>query len=166
MPAMNRPILRLLLLLWLTAALPLFGLELGEKAPPFANPDLASRHVLSRDYLGRGWLIVDFFATDCEGCKKELPVLERLQRELGPRLPILVFATDPAGQPVVEAYFRATPTPLTVLLDRYHSAVKRYGVSEIPSLFLIDPAGVVVLKQVGFQEELYERICALLPAGD
>ena len=59
---------------------------------------------------------------------------------------------------MVEAYFRATPTPLTVLLDRYHSAVKRYGVSEIP-------AGVVVLKQVGFQEELYERIRALLPAG-
>lgn len=139
---MNRP--TILLLFWLAAALPLFGVEPGEKAPPFANPDLSSCHVLSRDYLGRGWLIVDFF------CKKELPVLERLHQELGPRLPILVFATDAGGQPVVEAYFRATPTPLTVLLDRYHSAVKRYGVSEIP-------AGVVVL--------IYERIRALLPAG-
>jgi len=160
---MNRP--TVFLLLWLSAALPLFGVEPGEKAPPFANPDLASRHVLSRDYLGQGWFIVDFFATDCEGCKKELPILERLHQELSPRLPILVFATDPAGQEVVEAYFRASPTSLTVLLDRYHSAVKRYGVSEIPSLFLIDPAGTVVLKQVGFQEGLYERIRALLPAG-
>jgi len=149
---------------WLAAALPLFALEPGDQAPPFANPDLAGRHVLSRDYLGRGWLIVDFFATDCEGCKKELPILERLQREFGPRLPILVLATDPAGQAVMEAYFRASPTTLTVLLDRYHSAVRRYGVSEIPSLFLIDPAGVVALKQVGFQEGLYERIRALLPA--
>ena len=69
---MNRP--TILLLFWLAAALPLFGVEPGEKAPPFANPDLSSRHVLSRDYLGRGWLIVDFF------CKKELPVLERLHR--------------------------------------------------------------------------------------
>jgi peroxiredoxin len=152
------------LLLWFGSALPLFALEPGDKAPPFANPDLAGRHVLSRDYLGRGWVVVDFFATDCEGCKKELPVLERLQREIGPRLPILVLATDPAGQPVVESYFRARPTTLTVLLDRYHSAVRRYGVSEIPSLFLIDPTGVVVLKQVGFQEGLYERIRALLPA--
>jgi len=100
---MNRP--TIMLLFWLAAALPLFGVEPGEKAPPFANPDLSSRHVLSRDYLGRGWLIVDFFR------KKELPVLERLHQEL-----------------------RATPTPLTVLLDRYHSAVKRYGVSEIPTL--------------------------------
>ena len=130
---MNRTLTCLLLL---AAALPLFGVEPGEKAPPFANPDLASRHVLSRDCLGKGWLLVDF------------------------------FATDPAGQAVVEPYFRDNPTALTVLLDRYQATVKRYGVSEIPSLFLIDPAGIVVLKQVGFQEGLYERIRALLPADD
>jgi thiol-disulfide isomerase/thioredoxin len=157
---------RLPTLLLLLAALPLFALETGEKAPPFANPDLANRHVMSRDYLGKGWLIVDFFATDCEGCKKELPVLERLHGEYGAYLPILVFATDPAGQQVVEPFFRSSPTSLAVLLDRYQTTVKRYGVSEIPSLFLINPAGTVVLKQVGFQEGLYERIRALVAPGD
>jgi hypothetical protein len=120
--------------LLLAAALPLFGLEPGGKAPPFANPDLESRHVLSRDYLGKGWVLVEF------------------------------FATDSAGQAVVGPYFRDNPTGLTVLLDRYQITAKRYGVSEIPSLFLVDPAGIVVLKQVGFQEGLYERLCALLPA--
>jgi hypothetical protein len=62
-----------------------------------------------------------------------------------------VFVTDAAGLPVVESYFRANPTALTVLLDRYQTTVRRYGVGEIPSPFLIDPTGVVVLKQVGFQ---------------
>jgi peroxiredoxin len=155
-----------LLLLLALAALPSSALETGEKAPPFANPDLTSRHVLSRDFLGKGWLIVDFFATDCEGCKKELPVLERLNRELGPGgLTVLVFAADLGGQPVVEAYFRERPTALTVLLDRYQTTVRRYGVSEIPSLFLIDPEGRVVFKQVGFREDLYEQVWALLPLG-
>ena len=151
-------------LLLLALALPAWGLDPGEKAPPFANPDLTSRHVLSRDFLGKGWLIVDFFATDCEGCKKEIPVLERLERELGAGgLTVLVFATDLAGQPVVEAYFRNSPTTLTVLLDRYQTTVRRYGVSEIPTLFLIDPDGRVVFKQVGFREDLYERVRGLLP---
>ena len=165
MPCMKRMPHLLLPLLLLITALPLFGLEPGDKAPPFANPDLTSRHVLSRDFLGKGWLIVDFFATDCEGCKKELPVLETLHREFGARLPILVFATDPAGQPVVEPYFRANPSALTVVLDRYQATVKRYGVSEIPSLFLVDPKGTIVLKQVGFQEGLDERIRAHLASG-
>ena len=70
-------------LLLIVLGLPAWRLDTGDKAPPFANPDLASRHVLSRDFLGKGWLIVDFFATDCEGCKKEIPVLERLNGELG-----------------------------------------------------------------------------------
>jgi len=151
-------------LVLLVLAFPAWSLDTGDKAPPFANPDMASRHVLSRDFLGRGWLIVDFFATDCEGCKKEIPVLGRLDRELRDAgLTILVFATDLAGQPVVEAYFRGNPTTLTVLLDRYQTTVRRYGVGEIPTLFLIDPDGRVVFKQVGFREDLYERVRGLLP---
>jgi thiol-disulfide isomerase/thioredoxin len=156
---------RLAILLCLLLPLPAFGLEVGEEAPPFANPDLANRHVLSRDFLCRGWLIVDFFATDCEGCKKELPVLERLAREHPDgSLKILVFATDTGGQGLVEPYFRRNPTTLTVLLDRYQTTVKRYGVSEIPSLFLIDPQGLVVFKEVGYKEELYARVQAILAA--
>jgi peroxiredoxin len=142
----------------------LFALDTGDKAPPFANPDLNNRHMLSKDYLGKGWLILDFFATDCEGCKKELPVLERLHSEMAPaRLRILVFATDLDGASVVAPYFQRRPTPLTVLLDRYRVAAKKYEVSEIPSLFLVSPAGLIAYKQVGLTEDLYERIRTLLP---
>ena len=76
--------------------------EPGEDAPAFVNPDLQKRHVWSRDYLAKGWVIVDFFATDCEGCKKELPILERLVADHGERgLSVLVLATDPDGDAVV-----------------------------------------------------------------
>jgi thiol-disulfide isomerase/thioredoxin len=139
------------------------ALDTGDKAPPFANPDLNNRHVLSRDYVGKGWLLIDFFATDCEGCEKELPVLERLHREYAPsRLQILVFATDTGGFSVLTPYFRSRPTPLPVLVDRYRVAVKKYGVSEIPALFIVSPEGLIVYQQVGFTEDLYDRIRTLL----
>jgi peroxiredoxin len=102
------------------------SLDTGEKAPPFANPDLNNRHILSKEYVGKGWLILDFFATDCEGCEKELPVLERLHRVYAPsRLQILVFATDTGGLSVLAPYFQRRPTPLPVLVDRYRVAVKK-----------------------------------------
>jgi thiol-disulfide isomerase/thioredoxin len=148
----------------LSLAQGVFGLDIGDRAPSFANPDLHNRHQLSKEYLGQGWLILDFFATDCAGCEKELPVLERLQGELAPaRLKILVFATDLDGASVVGPYFQSRSTSLTVLLDRYRVATKKYGVSEIPSLFLVDPAGLIVYKQVGLTEDLYERVRSLLP---
>jgi hypothetical protein len=49
-------------------------------------------------------------------------------------------------------------------VDRYRVAAKRYGVEEIPTVFLVDPEGVIVLKKVGYSEELYEDVSALLSA--
>ncbi len=151
----------------LSAAAPVsFGLDTGAQAPPFVNLDRQRQRIWSRDYLGKRWVILDFFATDCDGCKKELPILERLQAEFAARgLAVLVFATDLQGEEVVGPYFRASPTPLPVLLDNYQMVVKRYGVTEIPSLFLVDPQGTIVHKEVGFREDLYESLRALLSAG-
>ena len=143
-----------------------FALEPGEKALPFVNLDLSKDHVLSKHYLGQGWVILDFFATDCEGCKKELPVLEQLYRDFSDRgLEIIVFATDPQGAEVVIPYFDNQPTPLKVLLDHYQVTVKKYGVGEIPSLFVVNPDGLIVHKEVGYNEDLYEIISSILTNG-
>jgi peroxiredoxin len=154
------------LLLPLAFGPPAAALEVGEKAPPFANPDLQQKHVLSRDLLGKGWVLLDFFATDCEACQRELPELERLAGELADRkLRVVVLAVDPQGAEVVVPWFREHPTGLTVLLDRYRTVVQRYGVSDIPSLFLVDPAGVIAFKQVGYREGAVEAIHALVDQG-
>ncbi len=142
------------------------ALEVGDPAPPFVNPDLGKQFVWSKNYLAEGWVMVDFFATDCEGCKKELPILEQLLSDFAVTgLTIFVLATDAEGDSVVAPYFRKNPTTLTILVDRYQVAVKKYQVTEIPSLFLVDPLGNIVFKEVGFQPDLYERISALLNQG-
>lgn len=142
------------------------SLEVGDPAPPFVNPDLGKQFVWSKNYLAKGWVVVDFFATDCAGCKKELPILEQLLSDFADTgLTIFVLATDAEGGSVVEPYFRKNPTNLTILVDRYQVAVKKYQVTEIPSLFLVDPLGNIVFKEVGFQQDLYERISAVLNQG-
>jgi len=63
------PLRRLLYLGLLLCACSGFALEPRDKAPPFVNLDLSRQHVLSKNYLEKGWVILDFFATDCEdGC--------------------------------------------------------------------------------------------------
>lgn len=157
------PIRSLLSLVLLLCAFSGFALEPGDKAPPFVNLDLSKHHVLSKHHLGRGWVILDFFATDCEGCKKEIPIIEQLYRDFSDQgLEVIVFATDSEGAEVVIPFFDNKPTPLTVLLDHYQVTVKKYEVGEIPSLFLIDPEGSIVHKEVGYREDLYEVISSIL----
>ena len=140
-----------------------FTLEPGDKAAPFVNLDMSKKHVLSKTYLGQGWLILDFFATDCEGCKKELPIIEQLYQDYSDRgLEVIVFATDPEGVKVVGPFFEKRSTPLMILLDHYQVTVKKYGVGEIPSLFLIDPEGIIVHREVGYREDLYQLISSFL----
>lgn len=156
----------LLPVLFILASQIALSLEVGDPAPPFVNPDLSKQFVWSKNYLAKGWVVVDFFATDCEGCKKELPILEQLLSDFAEAgLTIFVLATDAEGGSVVEPYFRENPTNLTILVDRYQVAVKKYQVTEIPSLFLVDPLGNIVFKEVGFQPDLYERITAVLNQG-
>jgi len=163
MPAMKTKISCTLVILGLLlSAASGVALEPGDKAPPFVNLDLSKHHVLSKNYLGRGWVILDFFATDCEGCKKELPVVERLYRDFADSgLEAIVFATDRGGAEVVAPYFQDHPTNLTVLLDHYQVTVKKYGVEEIPSLFLVDPDGLIVHKEIGYTEDLYRIISSI-----
>ena len=141
----------------------LFGLEKGEAAARFANPDLDGKYVKGTDVIGKGWLLLDFFATDCEPCKEELPELEELHEQFGEKgLTFIVFATDSAGSSIVKPYFQANPTAAVVVLDRYKMAAGRYGVDEIPSLFLVNPEGIIVEKAIGYNPETIAEIRSLL----
>ena len=143
-----------------------YTLEVGDPAAKFANPDLSGTYILSKNVIGSGWLILDFFATDCDGCKKELPELEEIHAEFGGEsLTGLIFATDAGGKDVVKPYFQANPTMMTVLIDPYKVSAKRYGVDTIPAVYLVDPSGAIVFKEVGYKEETAVEIRQILQEG-
>ncbi len=138
------------------------AIEVGDEAPKFVNPDVDGSYVFSRNLVGAGWLLIDFFATDCEACKKEMPELEDLLKNFGELgLRIVVFATDP-DRSLVKPYFQQNPTAMTVLLDPYRVVAENYGVEEIPSLFLVDPEGHVAYKAVGYKEETAPELAQIL----
>ncbi|NOY07715.1 MAG: TlpA family protein disulfide reductase [Spirochaetes bacterium] len=140
-----------------------FALNVGETASGFMNPDLAGKYFLSKKILGQSWVILDFFATGCKGCKKELPEQESLYKDFsGKGLQIFVFATDKEGSRVVRKYFAENPGPLTVLIDRYLVTAKKYGVEGIPSVFLIAPDMKVMVKGTGYSKKIIEDMQKVL----
>jgi thiol-disulfide isomerase/thioredoxin len=140
-----------------------YSLQKGDNAPRFANPDLEKHYVLSADVLGKGWLLIDFFATYCEPCKKELPEVEKLQDQYGSKgFKVLVIAIDETGEKAIKPYFAEHPTTLTVILDMYKVTAEKYGVKSLPSTFLIDPNGKIALTMIGYKEDTIKTIAALL----
>lgn len=157
-----RIILFILLLVSLSPFM-LFGIEEGEAAPKFVNPDISGRYFVSSKIIGKNWVVLDFFATYCEGCKKEIPELEEILsgfEKYG--LSLYVFSVDREGTAIVRPYFEKNPTTLTILIDRFKKTADAYGIEEIPALFLIDPEGTIVVKRIGYAEENVRDIRAIL----
>ena len=152
-----------LFLLFSLLCLSLWALEPGDQAAPFANPDLTGTYVMSNQVIGKGWVILDFFATWCEPCKKKLPEIDALQKEFAEKgLVTVLFAVDKEGKDIVAPFFEANPAVLRVVIDRYAVAYNRYGVEGVPTIFLINPEGKIVLKQTGYSEGSTAEIRAIL----
>ncbi len=124
----------------------------GEAAPALALPRLADGSVLSADSLRGRPVIVNFWASWCEPCVRELPALETFAaRHSGTAADPQVLAVNVGEEGATIRSFLAENdvARLTVLLDRDLVASDAWGARGLPMTFLIDPTGHVRAVQAG-----------------
>jgi peroxiredoxin len=96
-------------------------------------------------------VLVTFWATDCASCLKEIPDLIKLQQQFGPRgLSIIAVAMyyDPPNHVLTMAHEKQLP--YAVALDPSAELAIAFGnVQFTPTTFLIDKAGMIVMKKIG-----------------
>src|SRR5947209_6798906 len=68
--------------------------EIGSRLPDFSAEDLRGRKISSADLHGKV-VLIDFWATWCQPCKKEMPGYQKLVDRYGPRgLAVVGFKFD------------------------------------------------------------------------
>jgi thiol-disulfide isomerase/thioredoxin len=144
--------------------------EVGETLPPdfVLGVDLAGKQITADKFRGKPVLIL-FWATWCSDCARELPIAEALQERWGERASVLGISTDASSRDL-KKYLRKNAGKLTFAVSHDRSGIARsFGVREIPTNLLVDAAGVVRWKRVGFDgawlRELAEALRAL-PAAE
>lgn len=119
-------------------------------APSAAFRTLAGADVTFADFRGQV-LLVNFWATWCAPCVKEMPALERLHLELADEgLAVLAVSQDRDGAAVVEPFLaRIDLRQLPIYLDPNGALGRDFAVKGLPTTFVIDREGRVVAGLVG-----------------
>lgn len=129
------------------------GIEpLGQNpAPDFVLKDLAGNAVRLHDLKGKV-VLLNFWATWCPTCRFEMPSMESLHKELGPKgLVILAVALRESAVDVQPVY-REHDLTFTALLDGDARASELYDIWSLPTTFVINKQGSFVGKVIGYRD--------------
>jgi thiol-disulfide isomerase/thioredoxin len=126
--------------------------EIGSRLPNFSAKDLQGRPVSSADLRGKV-VLIDFWATWCKPCKKEMPGYQKLLDGYGPRgFAVIGFKLDimrDMEDPVLFARRIGVRYPLAVATD---DLKQRFGgIEGIPTTMLYDRQGILRQKVIGFE---------------
>lgn len=106
-------------------------------------------------------ILVNFWATSCPGCIKEMPELAKMKQALGDRFEIVAISMnyDPVKQ--VEKFIKANPYPFTFVKDTDGKLAKAFGEIKLtPTNILIAPNGSIKLYKVG--EPNFENLAQMI----
>jgi peroxiredoxin len=132
----------------------------GEQAPPFELKSLAGGSGSLQEILAKGPALLAFYKISCPVCQLTAPFLERLAASPGIQV-IGISQDDNSSTSSFNQRFGVTfPTLLDQSQDSY-PASNAYGISSVPSLFLVEPDGHISKAFCGFSkldlEELGRR---------
>ena len=121
-----------------------------EQLPDFSLPDLEGHPRRLADWRG-GPLVVNFWATWCEPCRREVPLLKQLRRENSAnRLEVVGIAIDHADS--VRKYAKELDVEYPILLGEQGGleAVTAFGVDTVlPFTVFADGQGRIVTLKIG-----------------
>jgi len=126
--------------------------EIGSRLPQFSVKDLQGHEILSADLDGKV-VLIDFWATWCQPCKKEMPGYQKLLDRYGPQgFAVVGFKFDTmmdTENPVLFAKRIGVRYPLTVATD---DLKQRFGgIEGLPTTMLYDRQGLLRKKVIGFE---------------
>lgn len=129
-------------------------LEVGQTVPVRLGVDIDGNKVLSTDHLGKV-LVISFWASWCPPCRKELPVIDNLQRLAGKDNLTVIAINFGEKKRTFRRFTKLLPDAnLTFTHDNKGRIGKKdFGVKGIPHMVIVDQSGKIAHIHIGYGDE-------------
>ncbi len=117
--------------------------EVGKLAPDFALVDVSDGKTVRKlsDYRGKA-VVVNWFASWCDPCRREIPAFLAAEAALGDQVVFLGLDYDETRSKAA-GFLAGLGANYTALLDEGHAVADHYRVSGLPVTFFVDKDGVL-----------------------
>jgi cytochrome c biogenesis protein CcmG, thiol:disulfide interchange protein DsbE len=124
----------------------------GKAAPDVKLPVLGGA-TLGLDALRGKVVILDFWATWCEPCRRQMPSIAKLHRELAGQDAVVLGVNDDESPEKARAYIAEQKLDWTHLYDGpAGQARKAFEVTAIPTIIVLDREGKIAAYETGLAE--------------
>lgn len=122
----------------------------GSEAPNVIALNLATGDSVElADYLGEV-VLLNIWATWCAPCEQEMPAMQRLHEQLGPKgVKVVAVSVDVSDSKEVIEWVTERHLTFDVLHDRSGQIERLYQTTGWPESFVIDQQGIIVKKEIG-----------------
>ena len=124
------------------------GFQEKKVAPPFSLKMADGKQASLSDFKGKPVLFT-FWASWCESCKEEIPLIEKFSQGKKDQVTVFLVAIDGENEKRIQRIIKDKKITLPVLLDVKEKIARTYGIRMVPTTFLINPEGMMVGMIVG-----------------
>jgi peroxiredoxin len=145
---------------WLGANKEMTHIVAGNMAPEFSLKALDGKDHSLQQLMQQGPVVAAFFKVSCPVCQFTFPFLERIYKRYGgDNVTFLGISQDDAR--ATKDFAKEFGTTFPMLLDekqKGYPASNAYGLTSVPTIFLIETDGTVKISCMGFAKKDLESI--------
>ena len=135
----------------------------GNTAPGFSLKALDNQEYSLNALMERGPVVAAFFKISCPVCQFTFPFLERLYKRYGGG-GVTFIGVSQDDKRATSKFAKEHGVTFPILIDDEDGYVvsNAYGLTNVPTIFLIDTDGTVKVSSMGFDKKDLEKISAEL----
>ena len=121
--------------------------KVGDKAPHFKVVTESGKTITPVDFGGK-LLVLNFWATWCPGCVREMTALDQFQQAMASEGVVVVGISMDANEALYRRFLTQYPLSIQTVRDPSWEISASYGTFQLPETYIIDRSGRVVQKVI------------------
>lgn len=134
---------------------PAFAVKVKQTAPDFTLASNTGANIRLKDLRGKV-VMINFWATWCAPCRKELPLLNKIYNKYKSKGFVLLGVNIDNSNKLAIKMIKELKINFPVLFDKTQATSEAYDLQAMPSTFIVDKHGVIRFRHFGFKSG-YER---------